>query len=81
MLHQEKELQNDSGRPFSYDNFTDKTQLYSADSSPSVIQSPGFTCIFSLKQGQIRTSSGPIWVPLMCAINPISLLMCYVYPK
>ena len=26
MLHKEKELPNDSGRPLSYDNFTDKKQ-------------------------------------------------------
>ena len=26
MLHQEKDLPNDSGRPFSYNNFTDKKQ-------------------------------------------------------
>ena len=27
MLHQEKELQNDSGRPLSYNNFTDKNKM------------------------------------------------------
>ena len=27
MLHQEKELRNDSGRPLSYDDFTDKNKM------------------------------------------------------
>ena len=54
MLHQEKELPNDSGRPLRYDNFTDKKMattkkqrflrfLYWTESSPTVVQSPGFT--------------------------------------
>ena len=53
MLRQEKELLNDSGKPLSYNDFTDKNKmaatkkqcflrfLYWTESSPTVIQSPG----------------------------------------
>ena len=63
VLHQAKEFPNNSGRPLSYDNFTDKNKmaatkkqcffavfffLYWTESSPTVIQSPGFTNDYKL---------------------------------
>ena len=55
MLHEDKELSNDSARLSIYNNFTDKKKmaaakkqrflhfLYWTESSPTVIQSPRFT--------------------------------------
>ena len=68
MLHQEKELPNDSWRSLKFNNFTDKKTkwlllrsnaflrfLYGTESSPTVIHSPGFANDYKFK---MNISSG-----------------------